>query len=60
MKRLAAYLASEQGVTAAEYGILVGAIALGVVTVVFFLGTSINDVFMAADNSLVDRIIKSP
>lgn len=43
---------SEKGATAVEYGIMVAAIAAVIVTVVFVIGTDVNNAFQKVETAL--------
>ena len=42
----------EEGATAVEYGLMVAAIAAVIVTVVFSIGTKVNNAFTTVDKAL--------
>ncbi|MDL1962792.1 MAG: Flp family type IVb pilin [Deltaproteobacteria bacterium] len=45
MKRLISFLKDEEGATAVEYGLIVGLIALAIITTVGLIGTNLDRVF---------------
>ena len=52
MKTLRAFLESESGATAIEYGLIAGLIAVVIITAVTTIGTQLSGKFSAISNSL--------
>jgi pilus assembly protein Flp/PilA len=46
----------DRGATAVEYGLLVGLIALVIITVVLTLGTKIHDIFFSVNSKLSSSV----
>jgi len=53
MKRLISFLKDEEGATAVEYGLIVGLIALAIITTVGLIGTNLDRVFGLVKTKLV-------
>ena len=50
--RLTGMARTERGASAVEYGLLVSLIAIAIITAVFFLGGTLNDVFTKTNSSI--------
>ena len=51
---LARFRKDEEGVTAIEYGLIAGAIAVAIIAVLLILGEDINNLFAATSDALQD------
>jgi pilus assembly protein Flp/PilA len=52
MKRIKRFLKDEEGATAVEYGLIIAAIAAGIITVVYSIGGKIKTAFQTVDDNL--------
>jgi len=55
ISQVQAYLKSENGATAIEYGLIAAGIAVGISAVVFTFGDNLRDMFQAASDDLATR-----
>lgn len=52
MERIKRFLKDEEGATAVEYGLIIAAIAAGIVSIVFTLGGQIKTAFQTVSDSI--------
>ena len=59
-KMIKRFLMEEDGVTAIEYGLIAGLIAVVIIAVLISVGTSLNGIFGEVDTALVDAAAEAP
>jgi len=54
MSTMKRFLRDESGATAIEYGLIAAGISVAIITVVFSIGTNLNDKFTTVKNKLAE------